>query len=59
MKKNQISPGDMSLIMAGLKSIISKGKSERDVDRVKHAQQLYDRLDEYATEFSRKHQGDQ
>jgi hypothetical protein len=56
MKKNQISPGDMSLIMEGLRSIILKGKTERDADRVKQAQQLYDRLNEYATEFSQKHQ---
>ena len=57
MKKNQITPGDMSLIMEGLRSIILKGKTERDANRVKQAQQLYDRLNEYATEFSQKHQG--
>ena len=56
MKKNQITPGDMSLIMEGLRSIILKGKTERDADRVNKAQQLYDRLNEYATEFSQKHQ---
>ena len=56
MKKNQITPGDMSLIMEGLRNIILQGKAERDANRVKQAQQLYDRLNEYATEFSRKHQ---
>ena len=56
MKKNQISPGDMSLIMEGLRNIILEGKTERDADRVNKAQQLYDRLNEYAEEFSQKHQ---
>tara|TARA_R100001463_G_scaffold23195_4_gene55675 strand:- start:1861 stop:2049 length:189 start_codon:yes stop_codon:yes gene_type:complete len=56
MKKNQITPGDMTLIMEGLRSIILKGKTERDANRVKQAQQLYDRLNEYATEFSQQHQ---
>lgn len=57
MKKNQITPGDMSLIMEGLRNIILQGKAERDANRVKQAQQLYDRLNEYATEFSQQHQG--
>ena len=58
MKKNQISPGEMSLIMEGLRNIIMTGKEDRDADKVNKTQQLYDRLNEYATEFSRQHQGD-
>ena len=51
MKKNQVTTGDMSLIMEGLQTIIQNNKKERDHTKVQKAQQLYDRLNDYTTEF--------
>ena len=46
MKKNQVTTGDMSLIMEG-----QSNKKDRDHTKVQKAQQLYDRLNDYTTEF--------
>ena len=51
MKKNQVTTGDMSLIMEGLQTIIQNNKKEIDHTKVQKAQQLYDRLNDYTTEF--------
>ena len=51
MKKNQVTTGDMSLIMEGLLYIIQSNKKDRDHTKVQKAQQLYDRLNDYTTEF--------
>lgn len=51
MKKNQVTTADMSLIMEGLQTIIQNNKKERDHTKVQKAQQLYDRLNDYTTDF--------
>mgnify|MGYP003125780799 FL=1 len=47
-KPNSISTFDMTLIMEGLGKVILEGKDAKDYDKVNHAQQLVDRLTEYA-----------
>jgi len=47
-KPNSITTYDMTLIMEGLGKVILEGKELKDYDKVNHAQQLVDRLTEYA-----------
>lgn len=47
-KPNSITTFDMTLIMEGLGKVILEGKDAKDYDKVNHAQQLVDRLTEYA-----------
>ena len=47
-KPNSITTYDMTLIMEGLGKVILEGKDAKDYDKVNHAQQLVDRLTEYA-----------
>ena len=47
-KPNSISTFDMTLIMDGLGKVILEAKDAKDYDKVNHAQQLVDRLTEYA-----------
>lgn len=57
MKKNQITTKDMTLIMEGLGKVILEGKKENEYDKVNQAQQLVDRLTEYANDFWDKQKG--
>tara|TARA_R100001510_G_scaffold38908_1_gene35315 strand:- start:18441 stop:18818 length:378 start_codon:yes stop_codon:yes gene_type:complete len=47
-KPNSITTFDMTLIMEGLGKVILEGKDVKDYDKVNNAQQLVDRLTEYA-----------
>jgi len=50
-KPNSITTYDMSLIMEGLGKVILEGKDSKDYDKVNNAQQLVDRLTDYANDL--------
>ena len=50
-KPNSITTYDMTLIMEGLGKVIFEGKESKDYDKVNNAQQLVDRLTDYANDL--------
>jgi hypothetical protein len=50
-KPNSITTYDMTLIMEGLGKVIFEGKEAKDYDKVNNAQQLVDRLTDYANDL--------
>jgi len=51
MSKNKIQPSEMTMIMEGLSMVALKAKQNHNMDKVQKAQQLYDRLNDYTTDY--------
>ena len=51
MSRNKIQPSEMTMIMEGLSMVALKAKQNQNIDKVQKAQQLYDRLNDYTTDF--------